>query len=123
MKLELAILAGPESKKFLADFTTQIDRLEKLQSAGQVSKKAAASDDEEEEEVVAPKKAAKAKKLTSDDVNNQAKAYATALIKRGKTGPEARKAVVAILKKKFEVSSVTELESDQYAAVIKALAI
>jgi len=32
MKLELAILAGAESKAFLADLTTQIDRLEKLTS-------------------------------------------------------------------------------------------
>lgn len=32
-KLELALLVGAESKQFLADLTTQLDRLEKLQSA------------------------------------------------------------------------------------------
>lgn len=34
MKLELAILAGAESKQFLVDFTKQIDRLEKLSGVG-----------------------------------------------------------------------------------------
>ncbi len=34
MKLELGIMAGPESKAFLSDLTKQIDRLEKLVCSG-----------------------------------------------------------------------------------------
>lgn len=41
-KLELALLVGAESKQFLADLTTQIDRLEALQSKPQDTNAAAA---------------------------------------------------------------------------------
>lgn len=52
-ELKLAILAGADSKKFLVDFTEQIDRLEKLTGAlgklGKVSTKAVVEEDEVEE--------------------------------------------------------------------------
>ncbi len=164
MKLELAILAGDESKKFLVDLTKQIDRLEKLSG-----KKAKASEETEEEEEVEteeetevedddddfsekapakkgktedfddeeveesadeeeeeapeekPKRGRKPKKLTSDDVNAACKDNVHAQIERGTGSKEARSNVVALLKKKFKVSSVSDLEEDQYADVIKAL--
>lgn len=48
MKLELAFLAGNESKKFLVDFTTQIDRLEKIMArTGQVEATTPATDEDE----------------------------------------------------------------------------
>lgn len=52
MKLELALLAGAETKKFLADFTTQIDRLEALttKAVGTKAKSKAAEEDEDEED-------------------------------------------------------------------------
>lgn len=80
-------------------------------------KKAAAKvfeeDDEEEvEEEAPPKKKAKAKKVTVDDVNDACKA-------RAASGSRAE--VLGILKKKFKVASVSELEPEQYAAVIAAM--
>lgn len=82
------------------------------------------SDDEDEEEETAKKtkgKATKAKKLTIDDINDACKARVQKVIKSGQPGPEARKSVFKLLKKKFGVTSVTELKADQYADVIKAL--
>ncbi len=58
------------------------------------------------------KKAAPKKKLTVNDVNDACKAKATA---------SNRKEVLAILKKKFNVTSVTELKNEQYADVIAAM--
>lgn len=51
-RLELVIMAGAESKKFLADITSQFDRIEKLCSKHLNSKggKAALADDADEEE-------------------------------------------------------------------------
>jgi hypothetical protein len=60
MKLELAILAGAESKKFLADFKKQIDRLEEL--AGKVGPSDDAEEGDEFEEAAPKKKRAAAKK-------------------------------------------------------------
>lgn len=60
----------------------------------------------------APKKVAKEKKLTVDDVN-------AACMKAAQSVNRAH--VLGILKTKFKVKSVTELEPAQYAAVIKAL--
>lgn len=69
---------------------------------------------EEEEEEEKPAKNAKAKKLTADDVNDACKARARAL--RG-----TRAEVLSILKKKFKVKSVSDLEPSQYADAIKAM--
>lgn len=57
---------------------------------------------------------AAAKKLTVNDVNDACKAKAQAT---------DRKTVLGILKKKFNVASVTELKADQYADVVKAMAV
>lgn len=64
----------------------------------------------------APKttKKSAAKKFTVNDVNDACKAKANAT---------DRKTVLGILKKKFNVTSVTELKADQYADVIKAMAV
>lgn len=54
-----------------------------------------------------------AKKITVNDVNDACKA---------KAASSDRKTVLGILKKKFGVTSVTELKAEQYADVIKAMA-
>lgn len=89
------------------------------------SKKAKSFDDDEEgetestndeEEFEAPTKK-RAKKLTVDDVNDACKERAT---DEG-GGKAGRMAVLGILKKKFKVQSVTDLDEKQYAAVISAM--
>lgn len=75
MKLEMAILAGPEAKEFLATFTTQIDRLEKLvgglkTAALQDDAPEAADADDDDEELVTPKKKS-AKKSFEDDEDEE----------------------------------------------------
>lgn len=182
MKLELAILAGDESKKFLANLTKVVERMEAAvvkynpkasvtatttdeeeetadasgteeftssrttraskrasQSFGDEyteegdaeanaeieeeltptrktkGKKAASFDDETstdvEEQAPAPK-AKKAPKLTIKDVN------AACLERAGQT---SRKEVLTLLQKKFGVKSVTELDPETYATVIKTM--
>lgn len=83
------------------------------------------TDDEDEKPAKKEKaKPAKAKKLSADDVNDACKAFATHQIKsKGIPGPEARKMVLKILKKKFDVESVSELEPEQFADALKALAV
>lgn len=74
--------------------------------------------DEDDEDFPAPKKKpAKKKAVSVDDVHDACKAKAASL---GKAG---RDAVLAILKKQFRVKSVSELEEDDYAAVIEAMAV
>lgn len=70
---------------------------------------------EEDFKTPAKGKAAKAKKLTIDDVNDACVAHAKGVGKGG------RDAVLAILKKKFNVITVTELKPDQYEKAIVAL--
>lgn len=72
-------------------------------------------DEVETDEVVeeTPKKRAKAKKLTDADVNDAAMAHAK---KHG------REKTLKVLKK-FGVKSILELDQDQYAEVVKALAV
>lgn len=136
MRLELGIMAGKESKEFLSELSTLLDRMEKV-AAKLSGKKQTASSEElnaeesEEDEDFAPKKASKKakpsfeedeeeeapksskqKKLTIDDVND-------ACMKR--SGRTNRAEVLGILKTKFKVKSVTDLEPEQYAAVVKAM--
>ncbi len=172
MQMEIKVLAGAESKAFLAGLTQQIDRLERLtggkglkadnddapaDTAGArplaaleegeedfapkkaAKKKAAAFDEEEEEEEIAPAakaaakktaasfdeeeeeapapKAKKAPKVTIDDVNDACMEKMRALGGNKK----AREQVVAILKKKFKVETVTELKPEQYADAVEAM--
>lgn len=60
MKLELAILAGDESKKFLAQLGKEVDRLEKIvKGIGENFIKAINEDEDEDDEFVAPAKKSK----------------------------------------------------------------
>lgn len=74
MKLELAILAGAESKKFLLDFTEQITRLEKLtEKLGNLKADALEADgDDDEDDIAPPKKAPKKKAASLDDDDEEA---------------------------------------------------
>lgn len=168
MKLEIAVLAGAESKQFLVDLTKQIDRLEAAlkgapaaksapakntapvdadeevetseddedfapKKAAKGKKAAAAFDDEEETEAEeaasdddegfmeaapAKKAAPKAKKLTVDDINDACKARAAAT-----GGKEGRAEVLALLKKHFKTTSVSEVKPEDYAKLIKVMAV
>lgn len=62
-----------------------------------------------------PAKTTKAAKVTEKEVNAAAMAHAKA--------NGGKKATLTILKNKFKVASILELKPEQYAAVIKALAI
>lgn len=53
MKLELAIMAGAESKAWLADLTKLVERMEKL-AGGKPAKAAAPAEEEEEQEETPP---------------------------------------------------------------------
>lgn len=147
MKLEIGVIAGAESKAFLVELTRQIDRLEKLGGVAKTAeeKTEESTEDEEEEFEEAPKKRGKKraedfgddepaaeeeeapkkgkkKKLTLDDVNDACKARVKAIIEeQGCTGQDARSAVLKLLKKKFDVKSVSDLEPEQYEDVIIAL--
>lgn len=69
-----------------------------------------AADEEEEDEKPKKKKKGKKSKVTIDDVNDAA-------IKLAKELGD-RKKVLKLLKKKFKVESVTDLEPSQYEAVV-----
>lgn len=150
-KLELALLVGADSKEFLAQLTDVVERLEALKLDGSIDRKAqaeeidedqdedftpktkaakkavkdfdededleAASSDETEDDFTDKKTTKKAKKLTVDDVNDACKARAAQT-----GGKEGRNEVLAILKKKFKTTSVSELKPEQYAAAISAMA-
>lgn len=75
-------------------------------------------DSDDEDEKPAKKKApAKKAKVTIKDVNAACKAYAKSL---GKTGFEKTQ---ALLKKKFKVSSISDLKPEHYATAVKLLAV
>lgn len=96
-----------------------------------------ADEEEDEDDFTEPKKAAKAttaapapakkangaaKKVTVEDVNDAAKAKVRAWIDKGLGAAEARARVLKVLTSKFKVKSVNALKSEQYSAVIQALA-
>lgn len=146
MKLELAILAGAESKAFLVGLTKQIDRLEAL--AGKATTTTAKADytdadaDEDDETPVVKKTTAKATtKATSwDDEDEGALADEDEepVTKKVAAKPKAKKLTVddvnkackaraartdfdstkAALKKNFKVKSTADLDADDYQAVI-----
>ncbi len=78
-------------------------------------------EEEDDEEEAPPAKKKKAAKVTADDVNDACKAKVKALTREGKSGADARKLVVKLLKKNFDVSSVTDLEPEQYAKAVKVM--
>lgn len=75
-----------------------------------------ADDDEDDFKAPAAAKKAPAKKLTLDDVNDACKARA-----KRTGGPEGRKEVLALLKKHFKASSVSELKPEQFAKAIEVM--
>jgi hypothetical protein len=68
-----------------------------------------------------PKAKSKVKNFSVEDVNNACKAKVHALINMGRSASEARSEVLAILKEKFNVKSVTSLRAEQYGEVIEAM--
>lgn len=149
-ELKLALLVGAESKAWLAGLEKQIDRLESLQSLlasgdkekegeeddGLIPKKNNRSkrknidlneeaeeeinnfsDDNEEEE-----KPKRKKKLTCEEVKEACKARIERLIdENNMKGPEARKEVLGILRKQFQVVSIRDLQEEQFADAIAAM--
>lgn len=81
--------------------------------------------EEAEEKPAKAAKPPKAKKLTSDDVNDACKARVKRLIEEGKgnvTGKIARDNVLALLKKNFKTTSVTDIdEQEDMARAVKLL--
>lgn len=146
-KLEVSLLVGEESKRWLSNIEALITKLEKLtgsavkaaaldteddeasdvdddedfaskaktKKTATVKAKSFEDDEETEDEEPAPRK--RAKKLTVDDVNDACKEYAREM----GGGKDGKLEVLKILKKKFKTDTVTELEPDQYAAVIAAM--
>ncbi len=174
-KLELAILVGDESKKWLTNLTKQVDRLEELvgkldtTGVGEATEALAEDledddddeeappkknkkkhievdedddedetddsddekdsdeseedsesqdeDDEESEEDEAPKsKKGKVKKMTADDCQDAAKGLAASI-----GGADGRAKVKELLKKKFKVTSVSDLKPEQYAKFVEVM--
>jgi hypothetical protein len=125
-KLEISVLAGADTKGFLASLTTQIDRLEALLAKGNTAgvkdeytdADVAQESVDAEESFDAPTTPAKArektkpKKLTVEDVNAACKTASAA---------SNFKTVKKWLKENYEIDSVQELEADQYADVIAGL--
>jgi len=149
MKLEVAMLVGPESKAFLATLAELVERMEAATAATTTTtkkkaapvatdeddtdveadededfappkktaaKKAAASFDEDEDDAPPVKKTKKAK-VTVEDVNDAAKARAKA---GGKNG---RAEVLKILKKGWKTESISEIDPEDYEAVLEALTV
>lgn len=77
---------------------------------------AEAEEEEEDFTTPAPKAKAKAKKLTVDDVNDACKARAA---RTG--GKEGRAEVLALLKKHFKTSSVSDVKAEDYEKLIKIM--
>lgn len=75
-------------------------------------------DEESFEETPAPKKA-KAARLTLDNINDLCKAFA----REHGGGKEGREAVLKILKKSFKVTSISELDAEDYPKVAKLLSV
>lgn len=76
-------------------------------------------DEESFDETPAPKKAKAAAKITIDTINDACKAFA----RENGGGKDGREAVLKILKKSFKVTSISELDVEDYPKVLKALAV
>lgn len=73
-KLELLLLAGAETKEFLADLTAQVDRLEELVKGGALDKKNTATvapEEDDEEEATPVKKSAKKSKVVEKEEEDE----------------------------------------------------
>lgn len=149
MKLEMSILAGDESKKFLTSLTTQIDRLEALSKGlGKGAPEEAVEVEEDEDEDFAPKKSSKKAAASFDDddehdeegkvdedeeeevpkkkskskkvTSDDCNDAAKALAKHI-GGKPGRDAVLKIMKKQFKTESVSELKPEQYSDFVAAM--
>lgn len=106
MKLEMAILAGPESKVFLVELTKQIDRMEKLTKGGKCTVSETKSEETDEdtdfgdngntddfEENAEPAKRGRPKKAAAsfddEDGGDEEELAASAPTKRGRPKKEA----------------------------------
>ncbi len=141
--LNLEVIANESAKTWLAAFTKQVDRLEKLAGKVGTTKAAAAVDEDEETETeteadedFAPKKALKKAAASSFDDEDETEEEEEAPKAKAKTKAkalteadvnEACKAYAkehgvaetkALLKKKFKTMSIKELKPEQYAAAI-----
>lgn len=97
-----------------AKAAASFDEEELNEEQAEESAETESSDDEGDFMEAAPAKKETKKKITVNDVNDACKAKAAA---------SDRKTVLGILKKKFNVTSVTELDAKQYADVVKAMAV
>ena len=92
-QLNISLLAGDESKKFLAGLTKQIDRLEALTAKLPTAEAEEATEDEDEEELVPKSKKAPAKKAAAkfedDDEDDDAEADAEEETDEDETEEEA----------------------------------
>lgn len=149
MKMEIALLAGAESKKFLLDLTKLVERMEKAASG----KKAAAKPEAEEEEESIDGVSEEVEEALDEDVpsedlesfddvetadedeveeappkkakKTEAKAvHAAALAKMGvlnkKKAGTGKAAILAVLKK-FKASKVDDIKESDRAKVIAAI--
>lgn len=145
MKLELALLAGAESKQFLVDFTKQIDRLEKLAGKGTVTmtarsataapveteytdtdddfdnaakpevETAATDDDDDDDFGTTPVKAAPKAKAKKVTIDDVNNACKA----RAKGG--RREEVLKLLKKNFKTESIAQIPEKSWARAIELM--
>lgn len=112
MRLEMSILAGDESKKFLADLSQAVERLEK--AAGKITAGKTSSNDDADEEVATaapqPKRGRPAK----------SKAFPASFVEESEEAEESDEEEVAPPKKKGKVAAASfddeedaEEESDE----------
>lgn len=106
--------AVAKAKKAIAKFEEE----DEDESDGEEVEEDAEEEDEDFKTPPPASKKAKAKKVTVDDVNDACKARAAAT-----GGKEGRNEVLAILKKKFKTTSVSDLKPEQYAQAIEAMTV
>jgi len=145
-KLEIAVLAGAESKAWLANFTTQVDRLEKIMGGKKVNTAVQDTDDTETDDQAADdddftpatKKLAKKAAASFDEDDAEEVEEAPVAKKKTAKGPtkedvnDACKAYAtvngvaatkALLKKKFKTVSIGEIKPEQYQTAIDLMAV
>lgn len=146
MKLEVAMLVGPESKQFLLGLTEQIDRLEKLASGAVIvagatkAQVAQAPAQTEDDDFSAKPKPQAAKGSSFDDETpaqedmdfmappaakkEKAKKVTVEDVNdacKAKATATNRKTVLALLKDQFGVDTISALTAEQYPKVIQAM--
>ncbi len=130
MKLDLGILVGAESKQWLADLTTVVERLEAVANVATKSRKASTTDtaDEDtdtEEKVIRSAKALKAKtkaepqeEFSLDEDGNEETETEAPTIKDVIAACKANRTEAVKVLKRMKVNSVHELKPTQYTKVL-----